>query len=49
MVLHGIRNITAPFADHLKFHKKKMTFTQSLWVNSCKSKEKQLELEHYTF
>ena len=50
-VLHERRrNITAPFAEHLKFQKQtKKTFTHSFWVNSDESKEKLLKLGHYTF
>ena len=36
-VLHERSNITASFAQDLKFKKKK-TFTYALWVNSDKSK-----------
>ena len=44
---HEKSNITAPFAEHQRIKKKK--FTDSFWVNSDKSKERQLELGHYTF
>ena len=37
-VLHKQSNSTAPFTEHLKFQKY-MTFTESFWVNSGKSKE----------
>ena len=37
-VLHEKSSITVSFAEHLKF-----------WVNSDKSKEKQLELGHSMF
>ena len=47
-MLHEGSNITVPFAEHLKLQEK-MTFTYALWVNSDKSREKQLELEHCTF
>ena len=47
-VLRERSNITASFAKHLKFQEK-MTSTHSLWVNSGKSKEKQLELGHCMF
>ena len=49
-VLRERKNITAPFAEHLKFQKQiKKTFTHSFWVNSDESKEKLLELGHYMF
>ena len=55
-VLRERKNITAPFAEHLKFKKtnkkvnnKQIKFTHSFWVNSDESKEKLLELGHYMF
>ena len=39
--------ITDPYIEHLKPFLK-MTFTHSLWVNSGKSQQKQLELGHCT-
>ena len=49
-VLRERRNTTTPFAEHLKFQKQiKKTFTHSFWVNSDESKEKLLELGHFTF
>ena len=47
-VLRERSNMTVSFAKHLKFQEK-MTSTHSRWVNSDKSKEKQLEIGHYMF
>ena len=47
-VIHEGSNITALFAEYLKFQEK-MIFAHSFWVNSEKSKATQLKLEHYTF
>ena len=37
IVLHERCNITAFFEEHLKFQEK-LTFTNALWINSCKPK-----------
>ena len=47
-VLRERSNITVSFAEHLKFQET-MTSTHSIWVNSDKSKENQLEIGHYMF
>ena len=46
--LHERSNVNVSITEHLKFQEK-VTFTHALWVNSCKSKEKKLELEQHIF
>ena len=40
-MLHERSNITASFAEHIKFPEK-LTFTHDRWINSGKSKQKTL-------
>ena len=46
-VFHERSNITAYFAEQLKFQKQ-VTFTHALWMNSTKWKWEKLKLGHCT-